>query len=86
MDHSIPEEQTLEHDVYTVSLDLKESAVSEECTVDRVVVTGGLFQPVFYGQGSSHLDQQPLGFASTLIWICALGMPFVKIRLQKVIA
>lgn len=62
MDHSIPEEQTLEHDVYTVSLDLKESAVSEECTVDRVVVTGGLFQPVFYGQGSSRLDQQPSGF------------------------
>lgn len=50
VDHSIPEEQTSEHNVYRVSLDLKENAVSEECTVDRVIATGGLFHPVFYGQ------------------------------------
>lgn len=50
VDRSIREEQTLEHNAYRVSLDLKENAASEECPVDRVFVTGGWFQPVSYGQ------------------------------------
>lgn len=40
VDRSIREEQTLEHNAYRVSLDLKENAASEECPVDRVFVTG----------------------------------------------